>query len=135
MAIQDAIAWIQGQAATVTGIQQAPTIPNDNAANTTWCIAYPESGEFSTVAADDGRDFHNVRIEILTYRNDLFQAMRRLSGLPEALAHKIMGDPTMGGTVSTYDTITYQFAASEWAGVPVVGYILTVTRIKLITSV
>lgn len=135
MSLQGAIEWIQDQVATVNSTANAPDNPTDLANSTNmWVIVYPQSGELISNSANFGHDLDTVRIDILTPRGELNEAMQRLEGYPHNIARKIQADPTFGGNAQTYAGITYAFLATEWAGVPVVGYALTVTGIKNLST-
>jgi hypothetical protein len=136
MSLQGAITWITAQALTVTGVGAAPDYPTEGAGGVNlWVIAYPAAGEIGTISAGMGKDLDTIQIQILTYRgNSLKEAMYRLTGFPHAIARKIQADPTMNGNVSTYRDMTYNFVASEWGGVPVVGYALNINQVKTNTT-
>ena len=133
--LQGAIEWVQDQAITLTGVGAAPDNPEELAGMPIlFVVAYPASGEIGTAAANWGRDFDNIRVLILTYRNDLGEAMRRLEGFPHSLARKVQADLTFGANVSTFENMTYQFVTMDWNGVPVVGYQLDINRVKTLTT-
>lgn len=134
-AIDSAIAWLQTGVSALSGIDHAPPTVSDTASNRVWVYTYLSGGEYTTVAAGDGRDFHTLRVEIMTYRGNLVDAVKRLQGLPQAVARLVQADPTMGGNVSTYGTMVYNFTAVEWAGQAAVGYIITIDRIKTVVEV
>lgn len=136
MTLQASIEWIMGQARTVNTTAQITDNPSDLANSTSmWIVAYPAAGEFVSRSAGFGYDLDTVRIDIFTARgSDLNETMQRLEGYPHNIAHKIQADPTMGGNCETYGAITYQYAASEWSGVQIVGYVLTVTGIKTLAT-
>lgn len=136
MALQDAINWIASQVATVTGIKTAQAIPTDGLPNVEmWAAVIPGDGTFSLDSKGSGRDLHNVRILVGTSRGDLQTAMYRLVGVPEGIADKLRADPTLGATVATFDTVSYVFAPGVWNDIPFLGYVLTVTNIKLLRAI
>ena len=133
--LQDAINWLGTTIKTVTGINVAQSIPDGNMANSTvWVVILPGDGTFSLDAYAGARDLHNIRILLGTSQSDLKSAMIRLAGKPEAIADVIRADPRMGNTVSTFESITYQFVPGTWQDVPFLGYVLTVNNVKLIRT-
>lgn len=135
MSLQGAIEWIQDQALTITGIEAAPDNPTELASwVNVFTVAYPESGEIGTNSANWGRDLDNIRVMILTIRPNLEEAFQRLEGHPHALARKIQADLTLGGNVTTYRDMSYRFVATDWSGVPVIGYYLDVNDVKALTT-
>jgi hypothetical protein len=134
VSLQAAISWVQYQVLTVPGIGAAPDYPTDTAGATLWVYAYPAAGEMTSAAANWGKDFDTIQLQILTTRSDLNEAFRRLSGIPQAIARKIQADPSLGGNVSTYESITYTFNVPQWAGENVIGYTLNINRVKTLTT-
>lgn len=135
MSLQDAIEWVQEQALDITGVGAAPDNPSELAGSSTlFIVTYPASGEISCASSGWGRDFDNIQVLILTGRGDLSEAMQRLEGWPHALARKIQADPTFNTTVATFENITYQFTETKWGGVDVVGYVMTINRVKTLTT-
>lgn len=135
MSLQAAIEWIQDQALTISGVGAAPDNPTDTAfSSKLFVIAYPSGGEISTASAGWGRDFDNITVQILTQRGELKEAMQRLEGFPHNLARKIQADVSLGGNVSTFENMTYQFVTLTFGGVEHVGYVLTLNRVKTLTT-
>ena len=135
MSLQGAIEWIQDQALTISGVGAAPDNLSELAGSSLlFCVVYPASGEITRASANWGRDFDNIQVMILTARQDLSEAMQRLEGFPHNLAHKINADETMGTNVSTFENITYQFTATQWNGVDFSGYVMTINRVKQLTT-
>ena len=135
MSLQGAIEWIQDQALTISGVGSAPDNLSELAGSSLlFVVVYPASGEITRAGAGWGRDFDNIQIMILTPRQDLSESMMRLEGYPHNLAHKINGDETMGANVSTFENITYQFISDQWNGIDVIGYSMTVNRVKTLTT-
>jgi hypothetical protein len=134
MSLQGAIEWIQTKALTLTNIQAAPDNPEDVSGLTTWVVTYPSSGTVHGSAYNWGYDLDNITVQILTVRNPLSEAMKRLEGYPHNLARLIQADVTMNGNVTTFENITYQFITLDWSGIQCVGYALTVNNVKTLTT-
>ena len=135
MSLQGAIEWIQDQALTISGVGAAPDNPTELASEVLlWVVTYPSSGEIQTAASGWGRDFDNIKVQILTPRGDLSESMQRLEGYPHNLARLIQADPTMNSNVSTYENMTYQFVTVDWGGLLCIGYEMTINRVKTLTT-
>jgi hypothetical protein len=135
MSLQGAIEWIQDQALTLTGVGSAPDNPAESASSSTlFVVTFPASGEIGIDSANMGRDYDDIQVMILTGRNDLNEAMQRLEGFPHNLARLIQANQTMNNNVSTFQNMTYRFTETQWSGVTVVGFILTINRVKTLTT-
>ena len=135
MSLQGAIEWIQDQALTISGVGAAPDNATELASEVLmWVVSFPASGEITTAAYGWGRDFDNIKVQILTQRSDLSEAMKRLEGFPHNLARLIQADTTFGGNAETYESIAYQFVTMDWGGVICIGYEMTINRVKTLTT-
>jgi hypothetical protein len=135
MSLQGAVEWVQDQALTISGVGSAPDNPSELAGmSTLFVVTFPVEGEIGSSAANWGRDYDNIQVMILTSRGDLNEAMQRLEGFPHNLARKIQADLTMGTNVSQFENMSYRFTATQWNGVECVGYILTINRVKQLTT-
>lgn len=133
MTISSAVDWWATQAASVTGVAIATGIPDDLiGSNNVVFMCFDASGVLSSDAANQGRDLYTIRGLLIMPRADLKSAILTLRGMPVAIADKVRADPTMGGTVQTYEQITYQFApALDWQGVQSIGYVIDITGVKI----
>mgnify|MGYP001071418624 CR=1 FL=1 len=135
MSLQGAIEWIQDQALTISGVGAAPDNPTELASEVLlWVTAYPSGGEILAAASGWGYDLDTIKIQILTPRGDLKESMQRLEGFPHNLARLIQADTTLGGNVTTYDSITYEFVPIPWSGLDFIGYRMTINRVKTLTT-
>jgi hypothetical protein len=131
MALSDAITWTTAQIATITGIDAASGPTDTMGVNGLVAMVYDSSGTFGLDAYRDGRDLSTIRIILLYPRSDLKSAIAALTGKPQAIADKIRLDPTMGGYVSTFDAINYQFVTIPWQAIDAAGYQIDITGVKI----
>ena len=133
--LQNALSWLSTNLQTITGINIVQSIPDGNMANSiVWALVLPGDGTFSLDSYASARDLHNVRILLGTSQSDMKSAIIRLAGKPEAIADKIRSNPTMGGNVSTFESVTYQFIPGTWQDIPFLGYVLTINNVKLMRT-
>lgn len=133
--LQDALNWLATNLQTITGINVVQSIPDGNMANSiVWALVLPGDGTFSLDSYAAARDLHNVRILLGTSQSDMRSAILRLVGKPEDISDKIRSNPTLGGTVSTFESVTYQFIPGTWQDIPFLGYVLTINNVKLMRT-
>ena len=136
MAIQSAMDWLATTVQGVTGVSIAKSLGEDATPNNTvWAMVFPGDGTFTTDSWGSARDLHNIRILLGTARGDLRATMLRLKGLPEAIADAVRADPSLGGSVETFGSITYVFSPGVWMDVPFLGYVFTVTDVKVLKAI
>ena len=130
MALSDAIAWLNAQILTISGIDSAGKPSDTVGVNGLVAMTYDAGGVLG-----QGKDLSTIRIVLLYPRSDLRQAIVALDGKPQAIANKIRADVTMGGTVQTYGSISYQFVTIPWQAIDAAGYQIDITGVKILTTV
>lgn len=131
MALQEVIAGIQDIAGGVSGIRVAPDYAPDVLNIYPACIAYPDSGTLISESDAWYVGLHNIRIELHFEKKELHKVLEKAIPLGEDLYEALMADPTFGGTVSTYNQITYEMANMEYSGIKTFGWRFTITDVKL----
>ncbi len=114
--LEEVVAGIQDLALTVTGIKQAPdSIPSSVGANP-MVVTYPDSGSYDGNSAGWGTELHVIALDLLLSGADVAQVYKLGLSILGPLFRKLQGDPTLGGNVQTYSTLTYSFdkAAIVW---------------------
>ena len=110
--LETIVAGIQTIALTVTGVTQAPNSIPSNLSGPTMVVTYPESGRFEGNSAGFGTELHVIAIDLLVTGADIAQVYKLGLSILGPLLRKLESDPTLGGNVQTFDTITYTFDKS-----------------------
>ena len=107
--LEAVVAAVQDLALTVTGIKQAPdSIPSKLGGGIT-VVTYPESGVVGSNSAGWSTELHTIALDLFVPGSDYGQTYKFGSPFLAALLRKLIQNPTLGGTVQTYDTLTYTF--------------------------
>jgi hypothetical protein len=103
------VAAVQTLALTVSGVKEAPSsIPSKVDAKVT-VIAYPESGVVGSNSAGFATELHIIAVDLIVPGSDYRQTYAFGSPILAALLRKFTENPTLSGTVQTYDNLTYSF--------------------------
>ena len=103
------VAAVQDLALAVPGIKQAPdSIPSMLGGGPT-VLSYPESGVITSNSSGFSTELHVIAVDLIVGGADYAQTYKLGLPLLGLLLRKFAANPTLGGTVQTYDQITYQF--------------------------
>jgi hypothetical protein len=117
-----AIARVQVLAGQITGIKQAPTSPPEQAAMFPFTVTYARTGTETPQSAGWSVSLHTLVCELHCQRTILPLAVAQALPLYEALAVKLLADPTLAGTVQAINQLRYTFGQLEYGGVQTIGY-------------
>jgi hypothetical protein len=135
MALQEAIAGLQDIAGSVTGVRVAPDYAPENLNIWPAAIAFPESGTITSESDAWYIGLHNLILELHVARGDLPKVLEKIIPLGEDVYEALLADPTLGGTVSTYGDLTYEFGPMEYGSPPgaaaTFGWRFTLTDVKI----
>lgn len=107
--LESVVSAVQMLCLAVTGIKQAPASIPDKVGGGITTIAYPESGVVGANSAGFSTELHVIAIDLIVPGSDYAQTYKFGSPILAALLRKLIENPTLGGTVQTYDNLTYSF--------------------------
>jgi len=109
VALATVVAAVQVLALTVSGVKQAPdSLPSIISTEAT-ILTYPESGRVISNSSGFATELHTIAMDIMVGGIDIGQIYEKGAGILGLLIRKIEENPTLGGTVETYEDITYLF--------------------------
>jgi hypothetical protein len=84
-------------------------------------VCFPAEGRI-TGSDDNGKNFHNIVLQIHYPRKDLARDYSTMIGYIETVGHAIRDYTTLGGSVEAIDgEIGYLFGEMAWAGIKTIG--------------
>ena len=107
--LEEVVAAVQVLALTVPGVRQAPTSIPDKLGGGVTVIAYPDSGVVGANSSGFSTELHTIALMIEVPGSDYAQNYKLGSPVLAALLRKLIANPTLGGTVQTFDNLTYTF--------------------------
>jgi hypothetical protein len=122
MSLVTAIAAVQTAAGTITGIKQAPTNPPEQSSMFPFAVCYARTGTETPQSKGWSISLHTLVCELHCQRTVLPLAVAQALPLYEALAAKILTDPTIGGTCQATNQLRYSFGQMEYGGVQTIGF-------------
>lgn len=125
--------------ANVTGIHQAPANPNETQNDFPVAVIYLQTGNLGAGPIGTRKSLYNIAIDVLTPRLDLANDLAILDPfvdtVPAALIAEVSsGGDRFSGTISTFEEITMQYIALDYAGVPVRGYRFVLNNVKILSN-
>ncbi len=135
MTLQSAINAIQGVVSGVNGIRAAPDYPPDKMEVFPFAIAYARTGVFNAAPVGAGKGLHTVVIEVHVARKDLARDVQAAMVFSDAIPLALLADTTLGGTVSTFARVRYEFGPMAYGGMATIGWKFFVEEIKLLTNI
>jgi hypothetical protein len=130
--IESAVAAVVTAVDTVTGIVQVPVNPPDTVNVATFAVVYAQSGTINNGVIGAKKALHNISVDLLTKRTDLARDMARIKPFVDTIPAALLADPTFGGTLQTFESITYELITPDYGGVPVIGYKFTMNNVKIL---
>ena len=131
----EAIAQVQVYMGNHPGIRAAPRYPPGKLAIFPISVAYPGESEVHGGPMGVINGLYTVVIELHQARTDLEKDVEVLTdyseSVPKLLYDKHWNDGYWGGTISTFDRITFTFGPLGWAGVPTIGFRFKVHGVKI----
>lgn len=118
--------------AAVDGVQYAPAVPPEQAADFPFVVVYP--GEFTALinTPEDYRMLWDLKVELHIARKDLPEDVTALLPYAETVTAALLG--ACVSAAIPVGSITGSFGAMEWAGVQTIGYLWTVRQVKVLGS-
>jgi hypothetical protein len=130
--IEDAVSAVVTAVKTVTGITQVPVNPPDTVNVATFAVVYAKAGVINNGVIGTKKALHSIAVDVLTKRTDLARDMATIKPFIDLLATALLADTTFGGTVQTFDSVTYEFMSTDYASVPMIGYQFILNNVKIL---
>ena len=131
-ALQLCVEAVVDKVSVVPGIKQAPDYPPEK------LVAYPFIAVFSWggnwewgAMGSLRRGLHNIAVEVHINRKILPLDVEKAMIYSDSIPNAIFSDPTLGGTCSTFEGITYEFGDMGWANVDTLGFRFIINNIKI----
>lgn len=131
--IEDAIAAVVVMLQTVTALKQVPVNPPETVNVDTYAIVYTRTGVIDNGVVGGKFAMHSIAIDALTKRTDLGRDMARVKPFVDQIPNTLLADATLGGTVQTFRSVSYELVYPDYAGVAMVGYQFILNDVKIIT--
>ena len=139
MTQQAAILAVVDIVGAISGIQEAPDYPPENISVFPFAVAYPGDGEHivgTLVNSTGERKFlGQIVVEVHVARADLPSAVQSSIGFGDSVPNALLKNPTLNGTVSTFQSITQTFGELDWDEVKTLGYRFIINGVKIQTTI
>jgi hypothetical protein len=132
--LQDAINAIQDVVGGVSGIRSAPDYAPDQLSTFPFALAFARTGTFEVGPVGMGKGLHTIVVEVHVARKDLPRDIQAAMAFSDAVPLALLADTTLGGVVSTFTNIRYEFGPMLWGKLETLGFRFYVEGIKLQTG-
>ncbi len=122
MTIEAAIGNLTTKLLAVPGMKQVPSGPIEDIGLFPFGVAYERSASTNGLAYGSADDLVTLWVEIHVSRVLLQEAIIQAMALRTPFLKSLIGDPTLGNTVSTVNDIRRTFGALKWGWVETIGY-------------
>lgn len=119
----------------VSGVRAAPDYPPDQMSEYPFAVTMARAGRFDFGVAGESKGLHDLVVQLHIARKDLPVDVQAAMGYSDSVPLAIMGDVTLGGNVSTFQRISYEFGEMEYAGVQTVGFRWVIEGCKLRSNI
>ena len=120
--LAEVCAAIQDVALGLPNMRDAATFPKEKAASYPFAVSFPYMGTWDSMSGGWMQGLHTIATEIHVARKNLPRDVKAVIDFCETFANALLSDPTLGGHVSTINTITYTFGPLSWGGQATLGY-------------
>lgn len=100
MSLTAAISALVTVAGTVSGVVRAYADPPESISEFPSALVYAQSGTLEAVSSGLSRNLHAIRVDVLSSRQQLQQAVAESRDWPDSLLTQLRADETLGGVVS-----------------------------------
>lgn len=138
-AIETAVEEIVNVLRTVSGLRNVPINPPETMSYEVFAVVYPFSGTFDIGPIGTRKGLHQISVDILTKRIDIAKSIAILKPLLDTVSYALISQVSTGGSIfnnsiDTYSSLTYNWLSTDYAGVPVVGYHMTMIDVKIMVN-
>ena len=122
-ALESACSQIVTVLSAVSGIEQVPLNPESTVNVTTFGLVYPMRGNLSLAPLGDRMSLHDIAVDIfersIDISNDIAFMKPFIDTVPAALLAQMTDTgQRFGGSLSTFEQVTYEIVNRKYAGVP-----------------
>ncbi len=100
MSLTAAITALATVAGGVSGVVRAYSDPPESISEFPAALVYVDSGTLEGVSSGLSRNLHTIRIDILSSRQQLPQAVSEARVWPDSVLFRLRADETLGGAIS-----------------------------------
>ena len=130
--LSSVVAGIQDLVVTVSGIRLAPDSLPNTAQVFPAVLVYPANGTSASNAAGFSTELHTFAVDLLVDAGDWSKAYAQGTGLIDLLLRKLQANPTLSGTVQTFESLSYTFTGQiELSGIPALQWQIQVIDAKI----
>mgnify|MGYP006971728128 CR=1 FL=1 len=130
--LQSAIEAIQDKVLTVAGVKNAPDSPSGvTGGSYPFVLTVSDGGVWEFGVAGEKLGLHNIRVEMHFPVKGLSWTVSKVMAYSDSIPNVLMKDPTLGGTVSTYGRIVYEFGPLGYMGIDTIGFAWTLEDVKM----
>jgi hypothetical protein len=119
MTLAAAITQIQTHADACTGVKYAPAAPPETAGALPAVYAYPSSGNVVLLSYNSINSFDTITVDYVTPRTLLDVAQANCLTFIDEFPKKLALDPTLAGTVTTIQEVSYTVLDATWSNIEV----------------
>ena len=134
-----AILAVQDIVSAIPGIHAAPDYPPETMNDFPFAVAYPGDGNHTvgTLVNNTGeRKFlGQIVLEVHVSRADLPSAVQASIGFGDSIPNALLKNPTLNGTISTFESITQTFGELDWDSAQTLGYRFIINGVKQLTTI
>ena len=135
MSLSAAIGRLVTVASGISGVKRAYSQPPESISEFPAAIVYASRGTLEGISSGLSRHLHTIRIDILSSRQQLPQAVAESEGWPDALMTGLRADETLNSTVSAIVwPVIYEATAMQYNAVTHYGLRFDVT-VKIMEAV
>lgn len=115
MSLSAAITQLVTVAGNVSGVVRAYSDPPESISEFPAALVYANNGTLEGISNGLSRNLHTIRIDVLSSRQQLPQAVNEAKAWPDSLQARLRADETLSGTVSgivwpvAYEAIALQY--------------------------
>lgn len=133
MTLPTAITNLVTLVGSISGVKQATSQVPESANAFPFAIVYPGSGNLEPQNYGWGKFFHVLVVDYYANRSNLPTAIGLIPTFVEALAAKLIADPSLSGAISEMTGIRYTFQSTMYGEIETIGCKVEIS-VKIIES-
>lgn len=133
--ITNLITYLSDALGAIDGIRKAADYPPTTQTVDPLIIIYPGTTTATTNTPGEAKYLFNMVVELHITLRSLPRDVEKTVSYLEPILNVLMSDPTFGGLVDTYDTITADFTPMTYGGVDTIGFRFSINGLKYRTPI
>lgn len=123
MSVETAINYLAGVVGALPGMKQAPTAPIESPGGVfPFAVTYEYTGTFQAESGGFGHDLVTLFVDIHVQRFMLPESIALAMSFREPFLKALIADPTLGGSVSTFNEVRHTFGEMMYNNTKTIGY-------------